>query len=123
MSDGRLALPACGRRRVGRHDKRRREDYHHGHRPAASVQKAALMKRNLLRRIEALESKSTDESRLVPHSPGWLAYWDRELYNYFTGQPHVPLIFAGVRAVLQVWGDPGFLVSTLPNEDEDEVAA
>jgi hypothetical protein len=77
---------------------------------------------NILRRIEALEVESTDASRLRPHSPEWLAYWDREFYNYATGQPHVPLTsFAGARAVMQVWGDPGFLVSTLPNEDDDAV--
>ncbi len=63
-----------------------------------------------------------DESGLVPQSPTWLAYWDREVYNYASGQPHAPLTFAGVRAVLQVWGDPGFLVSTLPNEDEEDAA-
>ena len=39
--------------------------------------------------------------------------------NYATGQQNLPLTFAGVPAVMQVWGAPGFLVSTLPNEDEE----
>jgi hypothetical protein len=77
---------------------------------------------SILRRLDALEAQLTDESGLAPQSPEWLAYWDREVYNYATGQPHVPLTFAGARAVMQVWGDPGFLVSTLPNEDEEEAA-
>lgn len=34
---------------------------------------------NLLRRLRKLEAQLTDSTRLVPHSPAWLAYWTREV--------------------------------------------
>ena len=60
---------------------------------------------NLLRRIEALESRSVDGSRLAPHSPQWLAFWQEQVRLYETGQPHVQLTLEGVRAVCQAIPD------------------
>jgi hypothetical protein len=60
---------------------------------------------NVLRRIEELESRSTDASRLVPHSPAWLAFWQRQVHLYETGQEHAPLTLEGVRAVMHATPD------------------
>jgi hypothetical protein len=56
---------------------------------------------NILRRIEALESRSIDVSGLTPHSPEWLTFWMRQVELYMANQEHVPLTFAGVRAYMQ----------------------
>ena len=56
---------------------------------------------NLLRRIEELESRSLDESGLVPHSPAWLTFWQRQVGLYEIGQEHGPLTLEGVRAIMQ----------------------
>jgi hypothetical protein len=56
---------------------------------------------NILRRIEELEARSIDGSGLVPHSPAWLAFWQRQVQLYEAGQEHVPLTIGGVRAVMQ----------------------
>ena len=60
---------------------------------------------NLLRRIEALESRSVDGSRLAPHSPQWLAFWQEQFHLYDTGQPHAQLTLEAVRAVMQATPD------------------
>jgi len=60
---------------------------------------------NLLRRIEALEERSTDDSGLVPHSPEWVEFWLQQVHLYETGQPHVPLTLEGVRAWMQATPD------------------
>ena len=62
---------------------------------------------NILRRLEALESWTVDGSGLVPHSPEWLAFWQRQFHLYETGQEHVPLTLEGVRAVMQATPDSG----------------
>ena len=62
---------------------------------------------NILRRLEALESRTVDGSGLVPHSPEWLAFWQRQFHLYETGQEHVPLTLEGVRAVMQATPDSG----------------
>jgi hypothetical protein len=60
---------------------------------------------NILRRIEALESRSVDGSGLVPQSPEWLAFWQRRVQLYETGQEHVPLTLEGVCAYMQATPD------------------
>jgi hypothetical protein len=60
---------------------------------------------NVLRRIEALESCSVDGSGLIPHSPEWLAFWQRQVQLYETGQEHVPLTLEGIRAYMQATPD------------------
>jgi hypothetical protein len=65
---------------------------------------------NLLRRLEALESRTVDGSGLVPHTAEWLAFWQQQFHLFETGQEHVPLTLDGVRAVMQA------------TPDDDEVA-
>ena len=60
---------------------------------------------NILRRLEALESRTVDGSGLVPQSPEWLAFWQQQFHLYETGQEHVPLTLEGVRAVMQATPD------------------
>ena len=66
---------------------------------------------NILRRLEALESRTVDGSGLVPHTPEWLAFWQEQFHLYETGQEHVPLTLEGVRAVMQA----------IPDDDEAAV--
>lgn len=61
----------------------------------------------LLRRIEDLESRSVDGSGLVPWSPAWLEFWQRQVHLYETGQPHFQLTLEAVRAVMQAIPDEG----------------
>jgi len=60
---------------------------------------------NILRRLEALESRAVDDSGLVPDSPEWLAFWQRQFHLYVNGEEHVPLTLEGVRAVMQAIPD------------------
>ena len=60
---------------------------------------------NLLRRLEALESRTIDGSGLVLHSPEWLAFWQRQVSLYEMGEEHAPLTLEGVRAVMQATPD------------------
>jgi hypothetical protein len=62
---------------------------------------------NILRRIEGLEARSVDGSGLIPHSPEWLAFWQRHLQLYEAGQEHARLTLEGVRAVMQAIPDNG----------------
>jgi hypothetical protein len=65
------------------------------------------MKKNILRRIEELEARTIDGSGLVPHSPAWLAFWQRQFQLYEAGQEHAPLTLEGIRAVMQATPDEG----------------
>lgn len=56
---------------------------------------------NILRRLDALESRTIDGSGLVPHSPEWLDFWQRQVRLYEEGKEHVRLTLEGVRAVMQ----------------------
>ena len=60
---------------------------------------------NLLRRIEELEKHSVDGSRLVPHSPQWLAFWMSQFELYVAGQAHVRFTIQAIRAVMQAIPD------------------
>jgi hypothetical protein len=60
---------------------------------------------SILRRIEELESRTTDGSGVVPDTPQWLAFWQEQVRLYETGQPHVQLTLEGVRAVMQATPD------------------
>jgi len=62
---------------------------------------------NILRRLEALESRTVDDSGLVPDSPEWLAFWQRQFQLYENGEEHVTLTLEGVRAVMQAIPDDG----------------
>jgi hypothetical protein len=63
---------------------------------------------NVLRRIEELESRSVDDSGLIPQSPEWLAFWQQQVHLYKNGEEHAPLTLEGVRAVMQA----------IPDDDE-----
>jgi hypothetical protein len=69
---------------------------------------------NILRRLEALESRSVDGSGLVPDSPEWLAFWQRQFQLYENGEEHVPLTLEGVRAVMQATPDSADDVGVAP---------
>jgi hypothetical protein len=69
-----------------------------------------LGRSNLLRRLEDLEGRLTDESCRAPHSPEWLMFWDRQVYNYMTDRKHVPLTIDALRAVMRYSDDPASLV-------------
>jgi hypothetical protein len=60
---------------------------------------------NILRRIEELEARSIDGSGLAPHSPAWLAFWQRQVQLQCIGKEHVTLTVEGVRAVMQATPD------------------
>jgi hypothetical protein len=62
---------------------------------------------NVLRRIEDLESRSADDSDLVPRSPAWVEFWQRQVHLYEAGQPHAQLTLEAVRAVMQAIPDEG----------------
>jgi len=40
----------------------------------------------LQKRLAALEAKLTDRSRLIPHSPEWLAFWTEEIEAILNGK-------------------------------------
>lgn len=53
-------------------------------------------------RLEKLEARISDESRLQPHTPSWLAYWANWMKKYERGEKppgRMPLEFA--RAVVR----------------------
>ena len=60
---------------------------------------------NVLRRIEELESRSVDDSGLIPQSPEWLEFWQQQVRLYEVGEEHVRLTLEGVRAVMQATPD------------------
>jgi hypothetical protein len=57
-----------------------------------------------------------DGSGLVPHSSAWLAFWQRQVRLYETGQKHVSPTLDGVRAVMQATPDDGW-EADLPEEE------
>jgi hypothetical protein len=73
---------------------------------------------NLLHRLAELERRLTDHSCLAPHSPEWLAFWDRQLYNHMTDQECIPLTVEAMRAMideqLDAWVE-SFPVEVLSN--------
>jgi hypothetical protein len=72
---------------------------------------------NILSRIEELERRFTDQSCLVPNSPEWLVYWDRQIYNFMTDQEHAPLTLEAVRANMRYSDNPASLVGSLGEDD------
>ena len=68
-------------------------------------QRGKSTRSTLLRRIEELESRTTDGSGLAPHSPAWLAFWQQQYHLFETGQEHAPLTLEAVRAVMQATPD------------------
>jgi len=74
------------------------------------------------RRLKKLEERSTDPSGLVPHSQKWLAYWDREIFNFMTApdgtRPAVLFPIDAFRAVMQYMSNPASFVGSIPGIDE-----
>ena len=62
---------------------------------------------NILRRVEALESRAVDGSGLVPQSPEWLAFWQQQFHLYEHGEEHVRLTLEAVHAIMQATPDNG----------------
>jgi len=54
-------------------------------RTAAPASLGTLM-RSLDRRLKKLEATFTDATGLVPHSPEWRTYWQREIERRFAGK-------------------------------------
>ncbi len=76
-----------------------------------------LGRSNLLRRLACLEGQLTDQSRLAPHSPEWLAFWDRQVYNHMTDREYVPLTVEALRAVMRYSDNPGSLVGRIAGSE------
>lgn len=49
--------------------------------------------------------RGTDGSGLVPHSPEWLEFWQRELDKSAAGQKYVRLTLEAARAICQATPD------------------
>jgi hypothetical protein len=63
---------------------------------------------NLLRRLRKLESELTDSSGLVPHSPAWTQYWNREILKLVGDDRDAPkqqIPLEAVRAWMQAQPD------------------
>ena len=77
---------------------------------------------NLQRRVRRLEAFMTDASGLVPQSQRWLAYWDRQIFNFMTDPEHrrpaVLFPIDAFRAVMKFTSDPTSLVGSIPAVDE-----
>jgi hypothetical protein len=74
-------------------------------------------KSNLLRRLDCIEARITDQSRLAPHSPEWLAFWDRQVYNRMTDQEYVPLTVEALRAVMRYSDNPASMVGRIAGSE------
>jgi hypothetical protein len=77
---------------------------------------------NVQRRLRKLEGLLKDTSGLIPHTQKWLEYWDRQVYLFMMdeapkGQARIPL--EAFRAVLRNSDNPGSLVGSVPNDDDD----
>jgi hypothetical protein len=73
------------------------------------------------KRLQRLEAVLTDASRLVPHSQGWLEYWDRQYYVCLTGQDLKAIRdspIAAYRAVMKYAENPESLVGGIPDLHE-----
>lgn len=55
---------------------------------------------NLLRRIEELEGRLTDESCLLPNSPEWLAFWLHQYRLSEIGKPFIRIPLEAARPVI-----------------------
>jgi hypothetical protein len=75
---------------------------------------------NQKRRLKRLEARLTDPSGLVPHLQRWLAYWDRQIYDYAIDperrRPAVLFPLEAVRAVLRNADSPGSLFGSIPQD-------
>ena len=75
---------------------------------------------NRQRRLTKLEAHMTDPSGLVPHSQKWLAYWDRQMYDYAMDaerrRPAALFPLEAVRAVLQYSDNPASLFRSIPED-------
>jgi hypothetical protein len=75
---------------------------------------------SLQRRLTKLEAHMSDPSGLVPHSQKWLAYWDRQMYDYAMDperrRPAVLFSVEAVRAVMQYADNPASLFGSIPED-------
>jgi hypothetical protein len=71
----------------------------------------------LQRRLSKLEERRYDPSGLIPRTPKWLEYWDREIYSYMMDpegkRPAVPFPMDAFRAVMKYSDNPASLVGTI----------
>ena len=54
--------------------------------------------RHLQRRLGRLEAALTDPVGLVPHTPKWLEYWDRQYFLFLTGQDRNAIWLSSIAA-------------------------
>jgi hypothetical protein len=63
---------------------------------------------HLQRRLKKLEAVLTDPMGLVPDTPRWLEYWDRQYYLYLSGQDRNAIWYSSIaayRAVMKYAGE------------------
>jgi hypothetical protein len=63
---------------------------------------------HLQRRLKKLEAVLTDPMGLVPHTPKWLEYWDRQYFLFLTGQDRDAIWLSSIasyRAVMKYAGE------------------
>jgi hypothetical protein len=53
---------------------------------------------HLQRRLKKLEAVLTDPMGLVPHTPKWLEYWDRQYFLFLTGQVRTAIWLSSIAA-------------------------
>ena len=74
------------------------------------------------RRLRKLELLVTDPSGLVPYTQKWLAYWDRQIYDFMTApderRPNVRFPLEAYRAVMKSMSDPTSLTGSIKELDE-----
>jgi hypothetical protein len=56
---------------------------------------------NILRRLAELETRFTDCSGLVPHSPGWMEFWTHQFHLRDAGQECMLFPLEFIRAWVQ----------------------
>jgi hypothetical protein len=82
---------------------------------------------HLQRRLKKLEGILTDPTGMVPHTPRWLEYWDRQFYLYMTGQDRHAIWLASIaayRAVMKLAGeDPSSLLRRALRENNSQTAS
>jgi hypothetical protein len=77
--------------------------------------------KNLQRRLRKLETVFTDAAGLVPPTPKWLEYWDRQFFLYLSGQDDKAIWHCGVeafRALMHYCDNPNSLAGKLIAENE-----
>ena len=90
---------------------------------------AHLVRSNIGRRLQKLESRLTDQSQLVPHTKKWLLYWTERLGKYLTREvermdPLMPLeAWGAVRDACEAGQVDSPYARIIRGEDESEYVA